>query len=195
MKPGRLLAALGGVLLLAGAAWSIGFATFMAVARQNAPLPARADGIVVLTGGAGRVEAALRLLADGRAPALLISGVAPRTDFAAIAHGQGIEAEALASRVTLGHAAQTTRGNAREAAAWARAMDAHSLVLVTAGYHMPRALLELRRALEGVRLYPVPVQSPALRGVESLRVLRLFAGEFDKLLAAYVGVRRVGGGA
>ncbi len=180
-------------LLLAGVGWSLGFAAFLAVAHESRAAPGVADGIVVLTGGAGRVEAALRLLSAKRAPALLISGVAPRTDFAAIARGQAVEAGALESRVTLGHTARTTRGNAREAAAWARAMGARSLILVTAGYHMPRALLELGRALPGIRLDPVPVQLPGLNGAAGLGVMRLFAGEFDKLLGAYVGLRRVGG--
>ncbi len=146
--------------------------------------------IVVLTGGADRVAAGLRLLEEGRAPALLISGVPYRTDLGAVARRDGLDTRGLANRVALGHEAQTTQGNAAEAAAWARQIDAHSLIVVTAGYHMPRALLEIGRALPGVALHPAPVRSPVLRGTAGPAALRVFAGEFDKWLAAQLGLRQ-----
>ena len=49
----------------------------------------------------------------------------------------------------------------------------HSLIVVTAGYHMPRALAELRRALPDVTLYPVPVQPPAMRARRRHRPARV----------------------
>jgi hypothetical protein len=85
--------------------------------------------------------------------------------------------------VTLGREASTTRGNALETAEWARLNHLHSLIVVTARYHMPRALTELARALPGVALFPVPVQS----GATAPR-LRLLAGEYTKWLAAEIGV-------
>lgn len=189
---------LGGIVpllaLLLGAGWSLGFAGFLGAARQAEALPAQADGIVVLTGGADRVAAGLHLLEEGRAPALLISGAGPRSDLGAIAHGTGLDAAGLATRVALGHEARTTLGNAAETAAWARRLGARSLVVVTAGYHMPRALLELGRALPGVVLHPAPVQSPVLRGAIGPAALRLLAAEFDKLLAARLGLHQLVGG-
>ena len=67
-----------------------------------------------------------------------------------LVRGAGLAPELAASvagRVTLGHAAASTRGNARRDRAWARERGIRSVRVVTAGYHMPRALLELRRAL------------------------------------------------
>ena len=174
--------------LALGAAWSLAFAAFLGGAREAVAPPGRADGIVVLTGGADRVATGLRLLEEGRAPALLISGVPHRTDLDAVARGDGLDTRGLAGRVALGHEAQTTRGNAAETAAWARQIDAHSLIVVTAGYHMPRALLEIGRALPGVMLHPAPVRSPVLRGIAGPVALRVLAGEFDKWLAARLGL-------
>jgi len=188
----------GSLLVLAfllGAAWSLGFAAFLGTAHEAATLPERADGIVVLTGGADRVAAGLHLLVEGRAPALLISGVPHRTDLDALARGDRLDTRGLAGRVALGHEAQTTRGNAAETAAWARQLGAHSLIVVTAGYHMPRALLEIGRALPGVVLRPAPVQSPVLRGATGPAALRLLAAEFDKWLATRIGLQqRAAGG-
>jgi DUF218 domain len=97
-------------------------------------------------------------------------------------------AESVAGRVTLGHAAASTRGNAAEIAAWARERDIGSVRVVTAGYHMPRALLELRRALPGAALLAHPVVPAALRAPTGPRVWRLLVGEYSKLIGAWLGL-------
>ncbi|HVY17217.1 MAG TPA: YdcF family protein [Rhodopila sp.] len=147
------------LLAIAAVAAAGGFAWFAHMTAQPAPpLPAYVDGIVALTGGPGRVEAALHLLAQGRAHRLLITGIGGGTDLAVLGHVAGMDLAPLASRITLGRYAASTRGNGVETAAWARENKILTLAVVTAGYHMPRALLELRSALPGVRLYPLPVQ-------------------------------------
>ena len=50
----------------------------------------------------------------------------------------GIDPTPFAARVTLGRGATTTRGNAQETAAWAKANAIHSLLVVTALPHAPR---------------------------------------------------------
>ncbi len=173
------LAALAALGLL----WLGGFIWFLRAADRSPPLPAQADGIVALTGGAGRVETALRLLAEGRARVALISGVGGAAAFEALARRAGIDRD-LRPRVTLGRAAQSTRGNAEETAAWARANAVRSLIVVTAGYHMPRALAELARTLPDVALYPAAVQATAS--------WRLMAAEYGKWLAAEFGLSGLG---
>ena len=170
-----------------GAAWGVGFIVFNSAIRQVGGTPQVADGIVVLTGGADRIETALRLLANGRAPLLLVSGVARGADLAALDRRVPLDAE-QAGRVTLGRIAQSTAGNAAEIARWSQAHDMTRLIVVTAGYHMPRALLELRRTLPGVQLLPVPVQPPGLRGAARIRTLAL---EYNKLLAVRFGLARL----
>lgn len=153
-----------------------GFAWYVAAISRPTPPPGRADGIVVLTGGADRVRAGLRLLAKDDAPALLVSGIGGHAGLAALARQAGVDAKPLAARITLGRGATSTRGNATEIAAWAHARHARSLIVVTANYHMPRALTEIRRALPRVRLVPAAVATPASA--------RLLAGEYLKLVAA-----------
>jgi uncharacterized SAM-binding protein YcdF (DUF218 family) len=173
----------------AGIAWCGGFLWFLQTTSGfNAPaLPARSDGIIALTGGAGRVELGLRLLELGRADRLLISGVG-RAEFAELARRAGVP-QSLAPRVTLGRAAASTRGNAMEAAEWARASNIKTALIVTSAYHMPRALAEMARTLPGVRLIAVPVL-PSHEG-EAAR-LGLLAGEYTKYLAAELGLSRFG---
>jgi uncharacterized SAM-binding protein YcdF (DUF218 family) len=54
-------------------------------------------------------------------------------------------------------AADDTRGNAVETAAWIREQGFGSLRLVTANYHMPRSLLEFRHAMPDIEIVPHPV--------------------------------------
>lgn len=182
----------GGLCLgLALLAWTAGLAWFIHAANETPTIPARADGIVALTGGADRVETAMRLLADGRAGKLLVTGIGGGAELPELARRAGVGVAPLGSRVTLDRTATSTRANATATALWAQANGIRSLIVVTAGYHMARALTELSRALPGVRLLPVPVMPPAMRGPGGLRdaaSLRLMAEEYLKYLAAAVGL-------
>jgi len=62
--------------------------------------------------------------------------------------------------------------------------------VVTAGYHMPRALLELRRALPEAALVPHPVVPSALREgvVPRSRVAVLMLSEYVKYGVALTGL-------
>jgi len=177
----RLLRGALAAVAACGLLWGGGFAWFLHVAGRRPALPPQADGIVALTGGAGRVETALQLLAEGRARIALISGVGGEAAFAALARRAGV-VPGFDARVTLGREAQSTRGNAAETAAWVRANAVRSLIVVTAWYHMPRALGELAQALPHVALYPAPVAAEA--------PWRLVAGEYAKCLMTDLGLSR-----
>ena len=175
-----------GLAVVALLAWLAGFVWFARMASRPAgPLP-QADGIVVLTGGSHRIEQGLRLLAQGRAPLLLVSGVQPGTEVARLARAVGIDPGAVAGRVTLGQSAVSTRGNALETVEWVQRHDLRSVIVVTAFYHMPRALAELRRALPMTTLYACPVQVEG----SARRTLMLLASEYTKWLVVQLDVPR-----
>jgi uncharacterized SAM-binding protein YcdF (DUF218 family) len=175
-----------------GGAWLAGFGIFIAVVSNAAPpnpIP-RADGIVALTGGDGRVAAGLALLAEQAAPVLLISGAGRGTYLGDFTADDRTAATRFAGAITLGHQAASTRGNAQETAQWALANHMKSLLIVTADYHMPRALLVIRQRLPGMSLVPVPVRPPAMDHVFALPTLRLLAEEYTKYLAVLTGLDR-----
>jgi uncharacterized SAM-binding protein YcdF (DUF218 family) len=165
-------------------AWGLGFVWFLRTIARPPALPLHADGIVALTGGAERVETALRLLAEGKADRLLLSGIGPTTELSTLARRAGIDPTPMLDRIMLGRSALSTRGNAAETADWLRQMPATSIILVTAYYHMPRALAELRPVLPGVTIYPFPVGREAAYRVSMLFLFE----EYSKFLAARFGV-------
>jgi uncharacterized SAM-binding protein YcdF (DUF218 family) len=181
------------LVLLLGAAWACGFIVYLLVvmtASPPNPMP-RADGIVALTGGDDRVSTGLALLAQHDAPRLLISG-AGRGTYLGDFTSDGVEAATrYASAITLGHMAGTTHGNALEAADWAHTYHLRTLIIVTADYHMPRAMLEMHRELPGIRLIPAPVRPPAMDALFSLPTIRLLSSEYTKYLVVRFGLRRV----
>ncbi len=181
---------LGRAVLVGAGLWLAGFAVFVAVvahATPPKPLP-HADGIVVLTGGDDRVSAALGLLADRAAPLLLISGAGRGTYLGDFTADDAAAATHYAADITLGHTAASTIGNAFEASAWARLHQMRSLLLVTADYHMPRAIWLLHQHLPDVTLIAYPVRPPAMRTLLGFSTLRLLAAEYTKYLAVRSGL-------
>jgi uncharacterized SAM-binding protein YcdF (DUF218 family) len=177
-----------------------GFALFWGQSRARPDLPLRhTDGIAVLTGGPERVEIGLRLLAEGHADWLIVSGVGRSAELGDLARTNNVPAAALPGAstqapppgsttpgvatpaITLGRGATSTRGNGQEIAEWARRKKIGSLRVVTAAYHMPRSLLELRRNLPDVILVPHPVQATGPRPGLLLR-------EYAKLVGAFFGL-------
>ncbi len=178
--------------LIVPTAFLAGFAVFLWHTLDPAePAMRQTDAIVVLTGGGDRVATGLRLLADDQAPRLLISGAHPEAGLSDIALAAGVDATPIAARVALGRAAATTRGNAVETAAWAHGHAVQSLRVVTASYHMPRALLELRRTLPEVDLVPHAVVPASLRAAGAFRrpmTWGLLLGEYGRYLLARAGL-------
>ncbi len=179
------------MILGAGAAVSLlalGFVLFASVVtRPPAPTDPRADGIVVLTGESRRIAEGARLLKEGRAERMLISGVFRRTGKRALREISGLSEEQFDCCVDLGYAAHDTAGNADEARSWATTRRYGSLIVVTASYHMPRSLAELSLALPGARLIPHPVvpnNFPPNQWWLHPTVARLLISEYLKFLPA-----------
>lgn len=184
MSSRRILRVILTLPALAVSAVVLGFVWFLHLADAPSRTPPAADGIVALTGGADRVATALRLLAAGQGRILLVSGAGAGTGFSDLVRHAGAD-PGLGARVTLGHGAASTHGNAIETARWAEAHAVRSLIVVTAFYHMPRAIAELSRALPGAEFYPVAVWPDRLGAWQEWR---LMTSEYLKWLAVQLGI-------
>lgn len=137
--------------------------TIQSVRVDGAPTPPVTDAIVVLTGGANRLETGFDLLEQKRGKKLFISGVYRGVEVRELlAQWRNEDHSALDCCVVLGFEADNTVGNARETAAWMAAEGYRSLYLVTAHYHMKRALLDFRRAAPDLEIIPYPVSPDGL---------------------------------
>jgi uncharacterized SAM-binding protein YcdF (DUF218 family) len=180
------------VLFAATLPIAIGFVRFV----HNLPAPtadqSRTDAIVVLTGGGERISNALALLEAGKADRLFVSGVH---------HGVGVADllkidrtlpnsaqpdSALAARIDLGDTAADTFGNSVESVAWMRANKFKSMRLVTADYHMPRALIEFKMEAPDLIIVPNPIRPSRAQNAPWWRgpMFGLLLGEYGKYLIA-----------
>jgi uncharacterized SAM-binding protein YcdF (DUF218 family) len=189
LRPRRLLLLPLAGLLLAAALWGGGLVWFAgAIPTTVADADTPTDAVVVLTGGRQRLESGLRLITDGKARKLFVSGVNPSVDLHELLRVFSPHVpEWVACCVVLGYEADNTAGNAHETAAWMRREGYGSLRLVTAAYHMRRSLLELRRALPGVTIIPHPVFPEKVMQARWWAwpgTLSLIIGEYHKYLGA-----------
>ena len=180
----RTLALSAACAVLAGLV--IGFVGFArTVTGTLPPADPRAEGIVVLTGGAARIDGALQLLAEGRADRLLISGVNPAVTRETLASMIDSDLrKVLACCVDLDHARDTIE-NAALTRRWAHSLGYSSLIVVTSDYHMPRSMAELGEAMPNTRLIPYPVSNPELHLADwwrNAQVFGLLAREYGKYL-------------
>lgn len=153
------------IMLILVAAWVAGLLAFAHRVAESTPPPdpPEADAIVALTGASTiRLEAAEALLEEGLGKRLFISGVNREATRRQVRAAVSPAGRAFDCCVDLGRQAENTLGNARETAPWVARHHYRTLIVVTADYHMPRALLELKAAMPGVVLYPFPVATEAV---------------------------------
>ncbi len=143
------------VLIACGIIAAFGFLQFVDYVDGQSYARQKADGIVVLTGEPSRVRMGVELLEQKLGQRLLISGVSRESQPNYLLTLRENKPSLFACCVDLGFEATTTVGNADEATIWAKQHKFRSIIVVTAHYHMPRALVELQREIGDVKLVPV----------------------------------------
>ncbi|MBL6852924.1 MAG: YdcF family protein [Alphaproteobacteria bacterium] len=175
----RLAIIIGGLL----AVYIAGFFLFVATLPSKPSAPLKADGIVALTGGDARLDAAVALLEGGTGKRLLITGankILTKDHLKQLSNG-GRRFDCCAD---MGYAAEDTYGNAEEAAEWAAQHRFRSLIVVTANYHMPRSIRFFRWVMPKMRLVAYPVEPQAAWWHPGM--LHLLHNEYLKYMAAVV---------
>lgn len=141
----------------------------------------KADAIVVLTGGKGRVEEGIRLYRENRSPALFLIGVDP-----AVRKGELFKervGERGGDQVYLDKVSRNTLENAIQARELIVNKNVRSIMLITSRYHMKRSILIFQNLLpKNVAIYPHPVDSKNLKEEwwNHKGSFRLLMGEFYK---------------
>ena len=155
----------------------------------------RADAVVVFTGTAmTRLEVGLELLQRDKGERLLITGLYEKQRFDEIIALAPADAQRrLRCCLDLDYKAANTVANARETALWAEVHGFQSLIVVTSAQHMPRAFLELRRAMPTARLSAYGVVPPQVKldyWFAYPGTMALLLGEYTRYLWALTGLPR-----
>ncbi len=165
-----MIAALVRLPAFAALCWVFGFVWFIATLPDPGDPAVRTDGIVVLTGGQGRLARGVALLEAGAAKRLLVSGVDPSVRPHELAMQVAKPRALFDCCVDLGREAVDTRSNGAEVAAWVKRHRYSSIRVVTSNYHARRARLEIAERLPpGVVIVDDPVAvgfGPALAARE-----------------------------
>ena len=168
------------LLGLVAIAWCLGFAAFMLTLSR--PLEGTTtDAIVVPTGGPGRIDRGLELMARHQAKRMLVTGVAPGVGAADLAREYHAPPALFACCVDLGTDAVDTRSNAEESAAWVRLHRYTTVRLVSSDWHVRRARMELNAALGRSVLVLAD-------GVPSSPRLMTLIAEYNKLILRRVAL-------
>jgi uncharacterized SAM-binding protein YcdF (DUF218 family) len=163
--------------------WLLGFVLFVVALIPHSSDPRTTDGIVVLTGGPGRIERGFDLLRRHQARRMLVSGADRRVRPHELAVEYRVPDALVNCCVDLGQDAVDTRSNADETAAWAKRHGYRSLRLVSTDWHLPRARFELARTAPGIRIVQEPVRSePGL-----VALLREYSKYLLRRVTALVG--------
>lgn len=168
------------LLVTAVLLWVLGLAWF-AIALPGPVEGVRTDGVVVLTGGKGRVQRGVKVLERGWSRNLLVSGVDKTVRPGEFVAANRISPRLLKCCIELGKQATNTVSNADETVDWVRRNKFRSIRLITSDWHMRRARLELDKALNGQA-------SIVADGVPTAPSLNTILLEYNKYLLRRVSV-------
>lgn len=146
--------------------WCVGWLWFAtSIALTTTPSTAtKAEAIIVLTGGLGRINAGLNLLEQGIAPKLFISGVNEGVKQSDILSQWKNKTLPVPCCFYLGYEAKNTAGNALEVRDWIEKNNIKSFQLITSNYHMPRAFMEVSKAVpDNIEIMRYPILSTDLK--------------------------------
>ena len=158
--------------------YAFGFLGF-AVSLPQPAADEKADAVIVLTGGPGRIARGLDVVEQGLAREMFVSGVDPDVTPAEFAAEFDVSRRVMQCCVKLGYLAVDTRSNAGEAAQWLKENEFTSVRLVTTDWHMARSAAEFSETLPPDML----VVKDAVVSHPQLATLYL---EYNKLLAAAI---------
>ena len=140
------------VLLVTGSFIYFAYAVYGSERLPSTP----ADAIVVLSGDPERIRAAVNLLVNGYGRRLLIAGLDNSDEIAVL---YPVRRALFDCCIDVDPRSGKTIDDAATIRRWALETHPRSLIVVTSNYHIPRALLEVGRALPGLHIVPFGVST------------------------------------
>ncbi len=176
------------ILVILIAVWLAGFLVFADIINSySAAKDEPTEAIIALTGGRNRIAEAVRLLNQGKAEKLFISGVNKATDLKAIQERQALKID-TDREIALGTEATNTVENAIETKEWLEKNHIKSIRLVTSNYHIPRSIIEFKVHNPALKIIIHPVYSEKVdkKWWKSWHTFSLIFLEYNKFLYVYI---------
>ncbi|WND03974.1 YdcF family protein [Temperatibacter marinus] len=156
--------------------WALGFGLYVLNipfdSDQSSSQPA--DAIVVFTGDSNRLKTGVALLTAKQGNRLLFSGVNTAVTPQTLISLTEADPALFECCIDLGFEAENTLGNALETKKWREKNNFSTLYLVTSDYHLPRAMLLMKKIDPSGAYKPYPAESDAPLGY--------FVREYNKYL-------------
>ena len=128
--------------------YALGFILFGVTLGRPAKADLKTDATIAITGGTGRIEHGMDVLADGLTKRVFIAGADPLVTKKDLIQRLGGRASLIRCCVDLGSESVDTRSNAEEAQRWLAKHKYKSVRLITSDWHMRRARYEFERVLD-----------------------------------------------
>lgn len=181
------------LLIVGFTLWFGGLVWFIEDMPQGTSDPSlKTSAIVVLTGGNNRISEGLELLSQNKSRKLLISGVRPGASLKAVIQASGYNGAIDAKKIALDYKSTTTLENAQNVAKWVAQKEIKSIRLVTANYHMRRALIEFDHYLKDVKIVPHainPLDPVRKTWCKDYKIFCLYLNEYHKYLGAFARMK------
>ncbi|PPR40651.1 MAG: hypothetical protein CFH30_00783 [Alphaproteobacteria bacterium MarineAlpha8_Bin1] len=145
--------------------------------------PSFGVGIVVLTGGKGRIEKGIELLQNGYGEKLFISSVFSQTDIKSKLEKHNYGNYLFECCVSFDNNAKNTNENVLEVERWLdKNKEISKLILVSSYYHLPRAFIVVKKRLPEFEITAVPAINDLDFSSDLAFHIKLIFFEFFKVL-------------
>ena len=143
---------------------SIDFYTFYNISYLSKNTMKINSNLIVLTGGSNRIKQTLDLffLNFTENHNLLISGAGKgftKKTILKFIKTTPKNLKILDCCITIENQSTNTHSNAKESYKWIRKNNFKEVTLITSDYHMPRALLEFKQKLNGIKIIPFSLKN------------------------------------
>lgn len=177
----KILVVFGGVLPCFALIAAI-FSFVIQIRESHRHVNEKLDAIVVFSGAPERITAASYLINSQIAPSIFFAGQDNTKELESL-----ILKSKLSCCIQYESSTKNTVEDAKVIGDWVKAKSLHSLVLVTTDYHVPRAMIELRRELPNARIRPFGVTTSEFNlGMVWHRsdMARIFLSQFIKFVVS-----------
>lgn len=175
-------------LLMLFMAWATGFILFnQEINSYETDDITKTDAIIVLTGGRNRIIEAVKLLNEGMADKMLISGVQKNISPKDIEKRNAVNLTDK-PEIEFEKQSKNTVENAIKTNEWIKQNNIRSIRLVTSNYHIPRSLQEFKAQNTELEIIINPVYSEKVSKTwwKNTGSFCLIASEYSKFLFVYL---------